>query len=274
MKLPKEGEFAAWKKGLMTGLRERPFHAFPERIPAAANTGDSVKGQVRFGLPSPLGGPLLTTEAPLRVLLTAPANPEVQAPKEGLLIVLNPDDDATEGLPEWAAPYNADEHRPPAGAPRRQILRRMDEHVAAQLRRRADALLGRTVDEGRVRDVAATVRYLYEQDKGARTWRVAGRGQAGVIAAYAALFEPSIKEVIVVDPPASHMDGPYFLGVLRVLGYARRPRNAGADAADADRGEGQGVRQDGADLPARWSSGQDLHRAKRVNPASCPATAK
>ena len=38
-----------------------------------------------------------------------------------------------------------------------------------------------------------------------------------MIAAYAALFEPSIQEVIVVDPPASHREGPYFLGVLRVL---------------------------------------------------------
>ena len=43
------------------------------------------------------------------------------------------------------------------------------------------------------------------------------RGQAGILAAYAALFEPSIKEVIIVDPPTSHKDGPIFLNVLRVL---------------------------------------------------------
>src|SRR4029077_12403892 len=35
VKPPKEDEFADWKKGLMAGLRERPFHAFPERIPKA-----------------------------------------------------------------------------------------------------------------------------------------------------------------------------------------------------------------------------------------------
>jgi hypothetical protein len=44
-----------------------------------------------------------------------------------------------------------------------------------------------------------------------------GRGQAGVIAAYAALFEPRLTEVIVVDPPPSHRDGPTFLNVLRVI---------------------------------------------------------
>ena len=38
-----------------------------------------------------------------------------------------------------------------------------------------------------------------------------------MIAAYAALFEPSIREVIAVDPPPSHRDCPIFLGVMRVL---------------------------------------------------------
>jgi hypothetical protein len=49
------------------------------------------------------------------------------------------------------------------------------------------------------------------------TWRIAARGQAGILAAYAALFEPSIQEVVIIDPPTSHKDGPYFLNVLRVL---------------------------------------------------------
>jgi hypothetical protein len=44
-----------------------------------------------------------------------------------------------------------------------------------------------------------------------------GRGQNGILAAYAALFEPSIKEVIVINPPKSHKEGPHFLKVLRVL---------------------------------------------------------
>jgi hypothetical protein len=81
---------------------------------------------------------------------------------------------------------------------------------------RSLALLGRTVDEGRVWDIAATARRLVEDDK-KRKWRVVGRGQAGILAAYAALFEPSITEVVIVDPPASHRDGPIFLNVLRVL---------------------------------------------------------
>jgi hypothetical protein len=73
------------------------------------------------------------------------------------------------------------------------------------------------VDEGRVWDIVATVRYLNEETKGKRTWKVVGWGPAGVLAAYAALFEPTIAEVVVLDPPATHRQGPIFLNVLRVL---------------------------------------------------------
>jgi hypothetical protein len=84
---------------------------------------------------------------------------------------------------------------------------------------RAHALLGMTVDDGRVWDVITAIRAIDGEgrNKKQRAWKVVGRGQAGILAAYAALFEPSIKEVIVVDPPTSHRDGPIFLNVLRVL---------------------------------------------------------
>ena len=45
-----------------------------------------------------------------------------------------------------------------------------------------------------------------------------GRGPAGIIAAYAALFAPgTVIELVIADPPLSHRDGPHFLNVLRVL---------------------------------------------------------
>ena len=78
-------------------------------------------------------------------------------------------------------------------------------------------LLGRTVDQGRVWDIAAVLRSLHAETKPKQGMRVAGRGQAGILAAYAALFEPSINEVVIIDPPTSHKDGPHFLNVLRVL---------------------------------------------------------
>jgi hypothetical protein len=87
---------------------------------------------------------------------------------------------------------------------------------------RAHALLGMTVDQGRVRDIIASIRMFQEQAKAddpqkKQTWKVIGKGPTGIIAAYAALFQPSITEVVIVDPPVSHRHGPIFLNVLRVL---------------------------------------------------------
>jgi hypothetical protein len=81
---------------------------------------------------------------------------------------------------------------------------------------RSLALLGRTVDEGRVWDIAAQAAW-FKKANNVEKIRLIGKGQAGILAAYAALFEPSIDDVTIVDPPASHKDGPHFLNVLRTL---------------------------------------------------------
>jgi hypothetical protein len=79
-------------------------------------------------------------------------------------------------------------------------------------------LLGRTVDSGRLADVLAAASQVVPArgEAGAR-WNVIGRGPAGVLAAYAAILEPGIAEAVLVDPPASHREGPIFVNVLRVL---------------------------------------------------------
>ncbi len=86
---------------------------------------------------------------------------------------------------------------------------------------RSLALLGRTVDSGRVWDVRVAAftldRALGEKGTKDVAVKVLGRGQAGIIAAYAALFEPAISEVALVEPTESHMEGPHFLNVLRIL---------------------------------------------------------
>jgi cephalosporin-C deacetylase-like acetyl esterase len=81
---------------------------------------------------------------------------------------------------------------------------------------RAHALLGRTVDEGRVIDIVSAIRFLNGNDNDTR-WAIRGQGQAGVLAAYAALLETSISEVEIVEPTVSHRDGPIFLNILRVV---------------------------------------------------------
>jgi len=85
---------------------------------------------------------------------------------------------------------------------------------------RSMALLGRTADSGRARDVALAAARTRDLSQGKNPIGVIGRYQAGVIAAYAALLEPAIEKVVVVDPPRSHREGPYFLNVLRICDIA------------------------------------------------------
>ena len=81
---------------------------------------------------------------------------------------------------------------------------------------RSHALLGSTVDTGRVRDVIAVARWL-AKDSGLPV-HVSGMGRAGIIVAYAALLEPEIAGAVLLGPALSHMDpeAPQFLNVLRV----------------------------------------------------------
>ena len=83
---------------------------------------------------------------------------------------------------------------------------------------RAHYLLGRTVDSGRVWDLAAAARYVREIGQGSNPVCLAGEGPAGALAAYAALLEPNVAEVFLFHPPSSHMEdsAPALLNVLRV----------------------------------------------------------
>jgi hypothetical protein len=83
-------------------------------------------------------------------------------------------------------------------------------------------LLGRTVDAGRVWDVIAAARHLYQSQEGRVPVYVAGEGGSGVLAAYAALLEPEIAGVLARRPPPTHLDrrAPQILNVLRVADVA------------------------------------------------------
>jgi hypothetical protein len=43
------------------------------------------------------------------------------------------------------------------------------------------------------------------------------QGPAGILGVYAALLDQAADQVVVVDPPHSHRQGPIFLNVLQVL---------------------------------------------------------
>ncbi len=203
-------EYAAWSQRLRADLLNRVFRDWPDQIPAAEVREERPDGRV-----------ILRTDDEVSVLaarMQSGAKAEdSEKPKRLWLVVLNADE--PEGkLPAWTTGII------PAGQPVTVLSPRGCGEFSSWTRKnppnyveRAHALLGRTVDTGRVWDVQSTARWLHEADGNELSVAVIGKGPAGVLATYAALFENCVAEVTLVDPPATHRDGPIFLNVLRVL---------------------------------------------------------
>jgi len=91
-----------------------------------------------------------------------------------------------------------------------------DPKKSNQVRRRF-MLLGQTLDSMRVWDIrraAQAIKALPEFKK--TPLYVRAKGQMGVNAAYAALFEPAIQKLKLEGLPASQAEGPDYLNVLKV----------------------------------------------------------
>jgi pimeloyl-ACP methyl ester carboxylesterase len=202
---PKPGEYESWKASLLGELKRMTFRALPEGGFAAQVLGESPSGKQR-----------LETERGIEVRITQAQKPSGDE-KRTVLIVLGSEDG--DGLPKWAGSFVTPQDRvvllqPRGAGETRWTAKNPPNYVA-----RSHVLLGRTVDTGRVQDVVATSQRLAAAKvEGKPAITVAGRGASGLLAAYAALLTPEIQEVIVVDPPASHMDSaaPALLNILRI----------------------------------------------------------
>lgn len=78
--------------------------------------------------------------------------------------------------------------------------------------------IGHTLDSLRLHDVLRAAEWL-RAEEGVDPARVtvAGEGVAAGLALYAALMDERIEQVVLIQPPASHREGPLFLGVMRYL---------------------------------------------------------
>jgi cephalosporin-C deacetylase-like acetyl esterase len=210
VKLPEAGKFEEWKKGLMKELRERSFREWPERVPRPkVVSGDKAGIDLMY---------FLQTEPHIQPI-EVHYHGQDEANKLGTIVVLNSQEDTDTAVKDWARPVlpkgQVAVYVYPRGAGKGLVPTEWTPKSPPNYVERSHALLGRTVDQGRVWDILAAHRHLDPNRK--MGWTVIGRGQAGILAAYAALFEPSIKAVVIVDPPTSHKEGPIFLNVLRVL---------------------------------------------------------
>ena len=232
--LPQAGEFAAWKAALMKELRRVTFVTLPEEIaPARSVSGTSEyftdgQGAAMRLLRRDAGeGEIRRVELIVRV--DSPDAKTASEPAAG-------DDVASVAPTPGQAVYLCEPRG--VGSTRWKVT-----HPPNRIERE-HTLVGTTADTGRVHDVAAAAAWLREKHPDAHI-HVTGSGTAGVIAAYAALWQPAIDSVTVEAPPASHMDptAPQLLNVLRVcdipdaLGMLapRRLTLIGGDAKLAER---------------------------------------
>ena len=206
VELPKEGRYDAWKAAILAELRRVTFRYFPKRIPSASLLEEIEPDDAR-----------LESEPGIEVQLQhATGFNSVRDTKRILMIVRNPD--SNESVPNWAQRVYERGDNVYLCAPRGVGRTRWTRKNPPNYVERSHVLLGRTVDTGRVWDIIATARYLHGKYNSNIPVYVLGEGAAGVLAAYAALWEPEIAGVILNKPSLSHMDieSPQFLNVLRV----------------------------------------------------------
>lgn len=207
---PMEGKFAEWKAGLLKQLRETSFRYFPKSIPAAKKLKDTADNTER-----------LTSEEHIQFELRHPAGKtktKTDASKGILLVVLGAEDAGK--TPDWLKDLDAGGKTIVLCEPRGIGATRWTRKNGPNYVERSHALLGRTVDTGRVWDIIAAAKYLAKNASGGDSLppvHVAGKGASGILAAYAAALDESIASVTLLTPPASLMekDSPQFLSALR-----------------------------------------------------------
>ncbi len=203
VQVPTCEQYPDWRKSLLEELHRVTFRHFPVRIPPAKSIGQSAPRVEK-----------LATEGGIEIRLRLPEPGAVPVPKRIWLVVSTKPGDACEWLkPQLETNDSLYICEPRGIGETRWTVKNPPNYVE-----RAHALLGRTVDTGRVWDVIAAVRYLNEKSAGKVPVWVAGEDGAALLAAGAALWEPEIAGVALHQPPASLQDSlaPQFLNLLRV----------------------------------------------------------
>jgi len=219
--LPQEDDFQAWRKQKLAELQRLSFRPLQYETAWAPNLNHSSSLSHPFSWALKGGGSQIESG---KVLLEPMAYawkylPGTKANLKERWLVVAEANESIENKPQWVAKALGDATVLLVATRGSGPLHWTDP--PPYYIQRSLPLLGWTADACRVQDAALAIRQAVEREPRVR-WNIAGRGAAGVIAAYAALVQPLIRDahigrLVLVDPPATHRDGPIFLNVLRVL---------------------------------------------------------
>ena len=202
---PSQGKFETWKQELKKELRRIVFRELPQRIPSARLIRQESQKTA-----------LLETEPGIQIRLRRESPQQPKTPRGQILLVVTDPGSGVE-VPDWIGrlsdSYDQVFYCDVRGVGKTRWTRKNPPNYVE----RSHVLLGTTVDVGRVWDIAASSRYLAGQHSNLQI-HVAGEGSAGILGAYAALWEPDIAALHLAKPPLTHMapSAPQFLNVLRV----------------------------------------------------------
>lgn len=191
----------ARKKELLTQLRDKTFDAFPKGpgVPVTRRIGDELELESEQGVP---------------VRLIVKKSSAVKGPLPAILYVASDGDDDRSLVTLLNSIRNTDAVKAivfPRGVGEigwnRTVWRDMMRNAMH---------VGRSVDSMRLWDVMQAVRAL-RADPAVDPKRivVAGAGVSAGLALYSAILDPLVEQVILLRPPSSHTEGPFFLNILR-----------------------------------------------------------
>ncbi len=199
--------FSAWRQNTLQELRRLVFGSVTQ--PSAINSSELLPDPQNIGsgwLPTETG-----IEIPWRYF---PA--KNKGPDSGIWLVVLGEAESNESRPEWVNASIGDAAclvvSPRGSGP----LRFQDPPPF--FIQRSLPLLGRTLDSCRLIDILHVVGAVANSDWGRRRpLKIAGKGAAGILGAYAGILDTRLTEVIIEDPPLSHVSGPIFPNILRVM---------------------------------------------------------
>ncbi len=202
-------------------LRDEVFRYFPK---------DVAPWQSVWSEPSTLQGRIVKKvsfrsfeDLSVRGVYSLPANPATRAKLPGVLVV-----DHRKGIPIWGNEQPLERNRwgdravlvietlDRGSRALEQNLRSFSDDDPLHHLKRQAMVAGTTLETMQVYEVLRSLEFLRSQPEvdPARI-TITGRSETGVNGLYAALLDGNVERVVLASPPASHRQGPHYLGILR-----------------------------------------------------------
>ena len=213
-------------KELTAALRDEVFRYFPQQAaPIAPEWSEPVTLQGRRTRKV-----TFTSFEGLRVrgVYSLPANSAANSKLPALLVV-----DHRKGIPVWGNEQPLERNQwgdravlivetlDRGSRAMEQNLRSFSDNDPLHHMMRQAMVMGTTLESMQVYEILRSLellRSLPEVD--AAKVAIAGKGEAGVNGLYASLLDGKTERVILQSPPASHVEGPHYLAILRYTDIA------------------------------------------------------